>query len=180
MPDVVAATFGPSSDEAKLYDLIWKRTVASQMKDAKGESVAVRLGARASTGEDVRFGASGKTILFPGFLRAYVEGSDDPDAALDDQEKHLPNMVVGEALDAIAIEAKGHETKPPARFTEASLVKRLEELGIGRPSTYASIIARIQDRGYARKKGSAPASEPAEINAARVTPKSAPGPTPRR
>jgi len=155
MPDVVAATFGPNSDEAKLYDLIWKRTVASQMKDAKGESIAVRIAARAATGQEVRFGASGKTILFPGFLRAYVEGSDDPDAALDDQEKHLPNMQAGEAVDATGIEAKGHETKPPARFTEASLVKRLEELGIGRPSTYASIIARIQDRGYARKKGSA-------------------------
>jgi DNA topoisomerase-1 len=155
MPDVVAATFGPNSDEAKLYDLIWKRTVASQMKDAKGESVAVRIAAAAAGGEEVRFGASGKTILFPGFLRAYVEGSDDPDAALDDQETHLPNMEAGEAVDATGIEAKGHETKPPARYTEASLVKRLEELGIGRPSTYASIIARIQDRGYARKKGSA-------------------------
>ena len=153
LPDVVAATFGPTSDEAKLYELIWKRTVASQMKDAKGESIAVRLAATATGGEAVLFGASGKTILFPGFLRAYVEGSDDPEAALDDQEKHLPQMVEGEAVDSVEIEAKGHETKPPARFTEASLVKRLEELGIGRPSTYASIISRIQDRGYARKKG---------------------------
>ncbi len=155
LPQSVASTFGPTSDEAKLYDLIWKRTVASQMKDAKGESIAVRIGATAVSGEAVVFAASGKTILFPGFLRAYVEGSDDPDAALDDQENHLPPMVTGSDLDAVAIEPKGHETKPPPRYTEASLVKRLEELGIGRPSTYASIIARIQDRGYARKKGTA-------------------------
>ncbi len=155
LPQTVASTFGPTSDEAKLYELIWKRTVASQMKDAKGESIAVRLSATAATGEYVLFGASGKTILFPGFLRAYVEGSDDPDAALDDQEKHLPAMAEGEAVDVVDLEAKGHETKPPARYTEASLVKRLEELGIGRPSTYASIISRIQERGYARKKGSA-------------------------
>ena len=125
------------------------------MKDAKGESISVRLAATAATGERVLFGASGKTILFPGFLRAYVEGSDDPDAALDDQEKHLPAMADGESVEAVDLEAKGHETKPPARYTEASLVKRLEELGIGRPSTYASIISRIQERGYARKKGSA-------------------------
>jgi len=155
MPKAVASTFGPSSDEAKLYDLIWKRTVASQMKDAKGESVAVRIGAVAASGEDARFAASGKTIVFPGFLRAYVEGSDDPDAALDDQERHLPAMGEGDAVAVRAVEPKGHETKPPARYTEASLVKRLEELGIGRPSTYASIISRIQDSGYARKKANA-------------------------
>jgi DNA topoisomerase-1 len=155
LPKAVASTYGPSSDEAKLYELIWKRTVASQMRDAKGESIAVRLAARAATGEDVRFAASGKTILFAGFLRAYVEGSDDPEAALDDQETHLPPMVEGEEVTALAVEAKHHQTKPPARYTEASLVKRLEELGIGRPSTYASIISRIQDRGYARKKGTA-------------------------
>ncbi len=155
LPKAVASSFGPKSDEAKLYELIWKRTVASQMKDATGESIAVRLGARAATGEDVRFAASGKTILFAGFLRAYVEGSDDPDAALDDQETHLPPMIEGEAVSALSVEAKHHETKAPARYTEASLVKRLEELGIGRPSTYASIISRIQDRGYARKKGTA-------------------------
>ena len=155
LPKDVAASFGPSSDEAKLYELIWKRTVASQMKDAKGESVAVRIGAAAGSGERAVFGASGKTILFPGFLRAYVEGSDDPDAALDDQETHLPALAEDDVVDATELEAKGHETKPPARYTEASLVKRLEELGIGRPSTYASIIGRIQERGYARKKGSA-------------------------
>lgn len=155
LPKVVASTYGPSSDEAKLYDLIWKRTVASQMRDAKGESLAVRLAAESADGETVRFGASGKSILFAGFLRAYVEGSDDPDAALDDQEKHLPAMVEGEPVESVEVAAKGHETKPPARYTEASLVKRLEELGIGRPSTYASIISRIQNRGYARKKGSA-------------------------
>ncbi len=155
LPKTVASTYGANSDEAKLYELIWKRTVASQMKDAKGESIAVRLAAQAATGENVLFAASGKTILFAGFLRAYVEGSDDPEAALDDQENHLPPMTEGEEVTALGVEAKHHETKPPARYTEASLVKRLEELGIGRPSTYAAIISRIQDRGYARKKGTA-------------------------
>ena len=153
--EVVAKAFGPTSDEAKVYDLIWKRTVASQMKDAKGESVQVRLAATATTKERVLFAASGKTITFPGFLRAYVEGSDDPDAALDDQETHLPQMAEGDAITTHELEAKGHETKPPARYTEASLVKRLEELGIGRPSTYASIIETIQSRDYVYKKGTA-------------------------
>ncbi len=155
-PDLVTKSLGAGSDEARLYDLIWKRTVASQMKDAKGESLSVRLGATAeASGRAVVFGATGKTITFPGFLRAYVEGSDDPDAALDDQERPLPVMAEGDAAAAEAIEAKGSETKPPARFTEASLVKRLEELGIGRPSTYASIISTIQDRGYVLKRGTA-------------------------
>ena len=151
-----ASTFGPTSDQARVYDLVWKRTVASQMKDAKGESLQVRLGATAAGSKrDAEFAASGKTILFPGFLRAYVEGSDDPDSALDDQERKLPPMEEGNALDVTELEAKGHETKPPARYTEASLVKRMEELGIGRPSTYASIISTIQDRGYVNKKASA-------------------------
>jgi DNA topoisomerase-1 len=155
-PEDVAGVFGAKSDEARVYDLIWKRTVASQMADAKGESLRVTLGgAGPASGRDAVFTASGKTISFPGFLRAYVEGRDDPDAALDDQEKRLPQMGEGEDLSVVDIEPKGSETKPPARFTEASLIKRLEELGIGRPSTYASIISTIQDRGYVFKKGTA-------------------------
>ena len=154
-PKAVAAQFGPSADESRLYDLIWKRTVASQMKDAKGESVKVVVAAISGGGTATEFAASGTTILFPGFLRAYVEGSDDPDAALDDQERILPPVSEGDSVAIIDIEPKGHETKPPARYTEASLIKRLEELSIGRPSTYASIISTIQDRGYAYKKGTA-------------------------
>ena len=154
-PKTIAAQFGATSDEAKLYDLIWKRTVASQMKDAKGESIKVVVAVTPDGGVTSEFSAAGKTILFPGFLRAYVEGSDDPEAALDDQEKHLPAVAEGDVATPVAIEPKGHETKAPARYTEASLIKRLEELGIGRPSTYASIISTIQDRGYVYKKGSA-------------------------
>ncbi len=142
-------------DEARLYDLIWTRTVASQMKDAKGERVQVRLGAATAAGREAEFAASGQTITFPGFMRAYVEGSDDPDAELEDQERRLPRLAEGDDLAVVALEATGHETKPPRRFTEASLVQRLEELGIGRPSTYASIISTIQDRGYAWRKGGA-------------------------
>jgi len=154
-PKTIGAQFGATSDEARLYDLIWKRTVASQMKNVQGESVKVVVDAITDEGVATEFSASGKTILFPGFLRAYVEGSDDPEAALDDQETHLPAVTEGEQVTPIEIEPKGHETKPPARYTEASLVKRLEELEIGRPSTYASIISTIQDRGYVYKKGSA-------------------------
>ncbi len=146
---------GLSGDEARLYDLIWKRTVASQMADARGQSVQLRLGGRSSSGEDAEFATSGKTIEFPGFLRAYVEGSDDPDAALEDQEIRLPALTVGDALAALELAAKGHATQPPARYTEASLVKALEDMGVGRPSTYASIISTIQDRGYVWKKGGA-------------------------
>jgi DNA topoisomerase-1 len=142
-------------DEASLYELVWKRTVASQMSDAVGESVQVRLGAAGTSGRDAEFSTSGKVIAFPGFLRAYVEGSDDPDAELEDQERRLPQMAEGESAAADRLEVAGHETKPPARYTEASLVKRLEDLGIGRPSTYASIIQTIQDRGYVWKKGTA-------------------------
>ncbi len=139
-----------------LYELIWKRTVASQMADARGQSVSVRIGATtADGGPRATFGASGRTITFPGYMRAYVEGSDDPDAALDDRETILPPLTEGQTLVQPELEAKGHTTSPPARFTEASLVKRLEELGIGRPSTYASIMQTIQDRGYVWKKGSA-------------------------
>ena len=144
-----------SEDEARVYELIWKRTVASQMKDALGESVAVRLGAVSREGADSEFAGSGRTITFPGFLRAYVEGSDDPEAALDDQETPLPPLHQGDPLTVVELEATGHSTKPPARFTEASLVRQLEELGVGRPSTYASILETIQERGYIWKRGQA-------------------------
>ncbi len=152
-PEVVARDV--DVDEARLYGLIWKRAVASQMKEAKGESVQVRLGGESGSGRDIVFSASGKIISFPGFLRAYVEGSDDPDAELEDKERRLPAMTEGDALELEQLEPRGHATKPSARYTEASLVKRLEELGIGRPSTYASIISTIQDRGYVWKRGSA-------------------------
>ncbi len=142
-------------DEFRLYELIWQRTVASQMADATGTSATIRLGATSSTGEDAELSASGKVITFPGFLRAYVEGSDDPDAELEDRERRLPAVRPGDALVTRELTPKGHSTSPPPRYTEASLVKTLEELGIGRPSTYASIIGTIQDRGYAFKKGSA-------------------------
>jgi len=144
-----------TGDELRLYELIWQRTVASQMADARGTSASIRLGARSADGTDAEFAASGKVITFPGFLRAYVEGSDDPDAELETAERRLPRVAVGDGLQVDALEAQGHTTSPPARYTEASLVKRLEELGIGRPSTFASIIGTIQDRGYVWKKGSA-------------------------
>ena len=153
--DVAAHAFGPTSDEARVYELIWMRTVASQMKDAKGESLVVQLTGDTHDGRTALFRASGRSITFPGFLRAYVEGRDDPDAALDDQETHLPAMSEGDGVVVVELDPTDHETKPPARYTEASLIKRLEELGIGRPSTYASIIATILDREYARKQGSA-------------------------
>jgi DNA topoisomerase-1 len=143
------------TDEFRLYDLIWKRTVASEMADARGKSVQVRLGAQTADGRNAEFAASGKVIEFPGFLRAYVEGADDPEAELENQEVILPPLAQGDALTVIALEPKGHETQPPARFTEASLVKTLEEMGVGRPSTYASIINTIMDRGYVWKKGPA-------------------------
>jgi len=144
-----------SGDELRLYELIWQRTVASQMADARGTSASVRLGARTVDGTDAEFVANGKVITFPGFLRAYVEGSDDPDAELETTERRLPRVVVGDPLGVSGLAAEGHATSPPARYTEASLVKRLEELGIGRPSTFASIITTVQDRGYVWKKGSA-------------------------
>jgi DNA topoisomerase-1 len=139
-----------AGDEARLYELIWQRTVASQMADATGTSATVRIGV-----DDAEFQATGKVISFPGFLRAYVEGSDDPDAELEDRERRLPVVEPGDPADVRSIEPAGHATQPSARYTEASLVKALEELGVGRPSTYASIIATIQDRGYAWKKGAA-------------------------
>jgi DNA topoisomerase-1 len=140
-------------DEHGLYDLIWKRTIASQMKDASGSTVSVRLGARASTGEDAEFGASGTTITFRGFLAAYEEGRDDDSESRD--EKLLPPMSEGDRLEAQELEPQGHSTTPPARYTEATLVRALEERGIGRPSTYASIMSTILDRGYVFKRGTA-------------------------
>jgi len=142
-------------DDMRLYDLIWKRTVASQMTDARGQSVSVRIGAATREGTPTEWAASGRTITFPGYLRAYVEGSDDPSAELEDRESVLPVLTAGDDLPEPELEVKGHSTSPPARYTEASLVKRLEELGIGRPSTYASIMQTIQDRGYVWKKGTA-------------------------
>ncbi len=144
-----------SGDEMRLYELIWQRTVASQMADARGTTATVRLGARTADGADAEFSASGRVITFPGFLRAYVESTDDEAAERDDTERRLPRVSVGDALGVDELTPQGHTTSPPARYTEASLVKRLEELGIGRPSTYASIITTIQDRGYVWKKGSA-------------------------
>ncbi|MGW2951367.1 type I DNA topoisomerase [Streptomyces eurythermus] len=149
------AETGLTGDQFKLYELIWKRTVASQMKDATGNSVTVKIGGTSADGRDVEFSASGKTITFHGFLKAYVEGADDPNAELDDRERRLPQVAEGDALSAERITADGHATKPPARYTEASLVKELEEREIGRPSTYASIIGTILDRGYVFKKGTA-------------------------
>ncbi|NDZ97678.1 type I DNA topoisomerase [Streptomyces sp. SID6673] len=144
------------SDEFRLYELIWQRTVASQMADAKGTTMSLRISGTASTGERCTFAASGRTITFPGFLSAYVETVDEQTGGqADDEENRLPNLTEGQALTATSLTADGHSTNPPARFTEASLVKVLEELGIGRPSTYASIIGTIQDRGYVVKKGNA-------------------------
>ncbi|MHB1718232.1 MAG: type I DNA topoisomerase, partial [Acidimicrobiales bacterium] len=153
-PDQAARSL--SGDELRLYDLIWKRTVASQMADATGTSAQVRLaGTAGRTGRVAEFQASGKVIRFPGFLRAYVEGEDDPEAELADREVHLPPVAVGDGLSASSLAPGGHSTQPPARYTEASLVKAMEELGVGRPSTYASVIATILDRGYVWKKGTA-------------------------
>ena len=149
------AETGLAGDQFRLYELIWKRTVASQMKDAVGNSVTVKIAGTSSDGRDVEFSASGKTITFHGFLKAYVEGADDPNAELDDRERRLPQVSEGDALSAEEITVDGHATKPPARYTEASLVKELEEREIGRPSTYASIIGTILDRGYVFKKGTA-------------------------
>ncbi len=147
-----------SGDELRLYELIWKRTVASQMADATGTSAQVRLAGTATGGEAGRvceFSASGKVIEFPGFLRAYVEGEDDPEAELADREVHLPPMAEDDPLQVGELEPGSHATQPPARYTEASLVKAMEDLGVGRPSTYASVIATILDRGYVWKKGTA-------------------------
>jgi DNA topoisomerase-1 len=143
-----------SSDERRLYELIWQRTVASQMKDATGESVSVRVAGTSSTGEQAEFGASGKIITFYGFLKAYVEDTDDA-SDRDDRERRLPPMAEADPLDALRLAPAEHSTRPPARYTEASLVKELEDREIGRPSTYATIIGTILDRGYVFKKGTA-------------------------
>ncbi len=144
-----AKELGLGGDEFKLYELIWKRTVATQMAEARLTFQTVTIGA-----EDAEFRASGRHVDFPGFFRAYVEGSDDPEAALDDQESALPPLKENQTLTLQELEALSHETKPPARYTEASLVGKLEGEGIGRPSTYSSIIGTVQDRGYVRKNGS--------------------------
>jgi DNA topoisomerase I len=173
------AQTGLSGDQFRLYELVWKRTVASQMKDATGESVAVRVLGRSSAaepiavgavtdhlagnaapqatipGREAEFGASGKIISFYGFLKAYVEGSDDPDAELDDNQRRLPPLAEADPLTALNLAAAEHATRPPARYTEASLIKELEDRAIGRPSTYATIIGTILDRGYVFKKGTA-------------------------
>jgi len=157
-PDEAARAL--SGDEFRLYDLIWKRTVASQMADATGTSAQVRLlgtagGPEGVAGRQAEFSASGKVIQFPGYLRAYVEGEDDPEAELADREVHLPPMAEGDPASVEDLESGSHATQPPARYTEASLVKAMEDLGVGRPSTYASVIATILDRGYVWKKGTA-------------------------
>ncbi|RFS81584.1 type I DNA topoisomerase [Actinomadura spongiicola] len=149
------AETGLSGDQFRLYELIWKRTIASQMKDAAGQSVSIRVVGESTRGERAEFGATGKTITFYGFLKAYVESADDPSTDRDDQERRLPNLAEDDPLTAKAVDAEGHSTRPPARYTEASLVKELEEREIGRPSTYASIIGTILDRGYVFKKGTA-------------------------
>ncbi|WP_309237507.1 type I DNA topoisomerase [Actinomadura sp. BRA 177] len=149
------AETGLSGDQFRLYELIWKRTIASQMKDAAGQSVSIRVTGLSTQNERAEFGATGKTITFYGFLKAYVESADDPSTDRDDQERRLPNLAEGDPLTANSVDAEGHSTRPPARYTEASLVKELEEREIGRPSTYASIIGTILAREYVFKKGTA-------------------------
>jgi DNA topoisomerase-1 len=148
------AETGLTGEQFRLYELIWMRTVASQMKDAVGQSVSVRIGGAAADGRDVVFSASGRVITFHGFLKAYVEGTDAGKRSDDDQVP-LPELAEGDAVSAATLTANGHETKPPARYTEATLIKELEEREIGRPSTYASIIGTIINRGYVYKKGTA-------------------------
>jgi DNA topoisomerase-1 len=153
-PDQVAAEL--NGQELALYRLIWQRTLASQMADATGITVSVRLGATAADGTDAEFAASGTTITFAGYRQVYVESVDEGDAAAgDDKEALLPKLAVGDAVAVASLTPEGHSTSPPARYTEASLVKKLEELGIGRPSTWANIIGTVLDRGYVWKKGQA-------------------------
>ncbi|MDH4248196.1 MAG: type I DNA topoisomerase, partial [Deltaproteobacteria bacterium] len=147
-PDSLRGELNPA--EQKLYDMIWKRTVACQMTEASGHRITLGV-----EGDAAVFQAGGKTIEFPGFLRAYVEGSDDPEAELGDQERLLPAVNPGERLARRGFEPQEHSTQPPARFTEASLIKELEKEGIGRPSTYSSIINTITERGYITRKGNA-------------------------
>jgi DNA topoisomerase-1 len=150
-PGEVAAELSP--EELRLYELIWRRTIASQMTDAVGSSVSVRIRATSTAGEVCDFVATGKTITDPGFLKAYVESSDDAEAEAEDAERRLPPLAEQQVLSVEALEATEHRTQPPPRYTEASLVKALEELGIGRPSTYAQIMQTIQDRGYVFRRG---------------------------
>ena len=145
-------------EEFALYELIWKRTVASQMADARGSTATVKLGATLADGRVVEFSASGTVISFRGFLAAYEEGRDDDATAraqAADEERRLPKLSAGVPLDVLQAQASGHETSPPARYTEATLVKSMEEKGIGRPSTYAATVGTIQDRGYVNSRGSA-------------------------
>jgi DNA topoisomerase-1 len=147
-PSVVKEKFG--AEAYRLYELIWQRTIASQMKDAVGTRVSVQIQC-----DNAQFRASGKTIEFPGFLRVYVEGTDDPDQELAEQERILPKLQTGETVDVKALEALGHETQPPARYTEGTLIKELEKRGIGRPSTWATIVDVVLSRDYAFKRGTA-------------------------
>ena len=152
-PDAVRREL--DGDDFRLYELIWQRTVASQMADARGTTLSLRINGE-SQGRQVVFSASGRTISFAGFLKAYVETVDElAGGEADDAESRLPQLTQGQRVDAAELTPDGHSTNPPARYTEASLIKALEELGIGRPSTYSSIIKTIQDRGYVHKKGSA-------------------------
>jgi len=146
---------GLRGDELRVYDLVWKRTVSCQMKDATGESVSVKVAGTSTAGERAEFGASGKIINFYGFLKAYVESTDEANGDRDDSERRLPALAENDPLTALRLDQAEHATRPPARYTEASLIKELEDREIGRPSTYASIIGTILDRGYVFKKGTA-------------------------
>jgi DNA topoisomerase-1 len=148
LPDALRGEL--SDEEYRLFELVWKRTIASQMSDARGRRMTITI-----EGGGATFEVRGKTIDFPGYLRAYVEGSDDPDAELADQERLLPPVGEGEPLECLELAVKAHATQPPARYTEASLVQALEQRGIGRPSTYASILETIQEREYVFKRGNA-------------------------
>jgi DNA topoisomerase I len=149
------AQTGLIGDQFRLYELIWMRTIASQMKDAEGLSITVKINARPNDGELCTFVASGRTITFHGFLKAYVESVEETDGHTDDEQSRLPHLTAGQPLRPESVTASGHETRPPARYTEPSLVAKLEELEIGRPSTYATIIRTITARDYVFKKGTA-------------------------
>ena len=155
MPTPEQLRGGLDSDAFRLYELIWKRTIACQMADARGQQTTLSIVSSGNHGPSAGFQSGGKTIDFAGFLRAYVEGSDDPQADLADKETILPPLKVGETVDCRSLEADSHTTQPPARYTEATLTKALEEKGIGRPSTYASTIDTILKREYCRKRGNA-------------------------
>ncbi len=149
------AQTGLTGDQFRLYELIWMRTIASQMKDAEGLSITVKINAQPTDGELCTFVASGRTITFHGFLKAYVESVEETDGHTDDEQTRLPHLTAGQVLRPESVTASGHETRPPARYTEPSLVAKLEELEIGRPSTYATIIRTITARDYVFKKGTA-------------------------